>query len=262
MDLNLIGKTVVVTGGASNIGRGISLAFAAEGAQVYVADIDADQIERVLVEAPEQLHGVRCDITDWNAVQNAVQAVKSERGGIDVLVNNAGWTNDLLFIEKPREEWEREVNLNMWGFINMTRAVLDGMIERNAGRIVTISSDAGRIGEFREAVYSGTKAAVIAMSKAIAKEVGKYGITLNCVCPGAVPAAAGTVGDRSMWQGGLAEIFQSDDPARTAKILKAYPLRRLGTPADIASAVLFLASDAAAYITGQTLGVDGGYAMP
>jgi 2-hydroxycyclohexanecarboxyl-CoA dehydrogenase len=179
-------------------------------------------------------------------------------GPVDVLVNCAGWTIDRLFIEKPREEWEREIAIDMWGFINCVRAVLDPMIERRYGRIVSIGSDAGRMGEWREAVYSGTKASVIAMSKAIAREVGKHGITLNVVCPGLVPGSPETSGKESMWSSDQAKMFT---PEVREKAARAYPLRRLGTPEDVVPAVLLLASDRASYITGQTLSVSGGYTM-
>src|SRR5439155_58700 len=130
------------------------------------------------------------DVTNWDSVAATVAFARGEMGGsVDVLVNCAGWTIDRLFMEKPRSEWEREIAIDTWGFINSVRAVLDPMIERGYGRIVSIGSDAGRIGEWREAVYSGTKASVIAMSKAIAREVGKYGITLNVVCPGLIPGS-------------------------------------------------------------------------
>jgi 2-hydroxycyclohexanecarboxyl-CoA dehydrogenase len=132
------------------------------------------------------------------------------------------------------------------------------MIERGYGRIVSIGSDAGRIGEWREAVYSGTKASVIAMSKSIAREVGKYGITLNVVCPGLVPGAPETSGHESMWASDQGQLFS---PAALEKAARAYPLRRLGTPEDVVPAVLLLASDRASYITGQTLSVSGGYTM-
>jgi 2-hydroxycyclohexanecarboxyl-CoA dehydrogenase len=146
----------------------------------------------------------------------------------------------------------------MWGFINCTRALLEGMIENSRGRIVSISSDAGRIGEWREAVYSGTKAGVIAMSKAIAREVGKHGITLNVVCPGFVPGRPESSGRESVWAGDQGAQFT---PEVLERVARSYPLRRLGTPEDVAPAVLFLASAQAAYITGQTLSVSGGYTM-
>jgi len=259
LDLGLRGRAVVVTGGASNIGRAIVLAFAAEGARVLVADVDEARARRTAGEAAGGAVEVQVtDVTSWESAQAMAAAAQARLGGIDVLVNCAGWTVDRLFVDKPRAEWEKEIAIDIWGFINCTRAVLDGMIERGSGRIVSISSDAGRIGEWREAVYSGTKAGVIAMSKAIAREVGKHGITLNVVCPGFVPGRPETSGVESVWAGDQGAQFT---PEVLERVAKAYPLRRLGTAQDVAPAVLFLASDQASYITGQTLSVNGGYTM-
>lgn len=258
MDLGLRGKGVIVTGGASNIGRAIVLAFAGEGARVLLADIDADRARLTAEEAGSEVEVWATDVTDWDSAQAMAGRAEELFGGVDVLVNCAGWTVDRLFVEKPRAEWEREIAVDMWGFINCTRAVLDGMIARQAGRIVSIGSDAGRIGEWREAVYSGTKAGVIAMSKAIAREVGRYGITLNVVCPGFVPGQPGTSGRDSVW---AAEQGSQFTPEVLERVARSYPLRRLGTPEDVAPAVLFMASEKGSYITGQTLSVDGGYAM-
>ncbi|HKW73189.1 MAG TPA: SDR family oxidoreductase [Candidatus Dormibacteraeota bacterium] len=259
MDLGLTGRVVMVTGGASNLGRAIALGFAAEGARVVIADVDDKQAARVESESP---HGTvvarHTDVTDWESVVATTEFVRSSIGAIDVLVNCAGWTIDRLFVEKPRQEWEREIAIDMWGFINCTRAVLDQMVERRYGRIVSIGSDAGRMGEWREAVYSGTKAGVIAMSKAIAREVGKYNITLNVVCPGLTPGSPETSGRESMWTAEQRDVFT---PEVKEKAARAYPLRRLGTPDDVVPAVLLLASDRASYITGQTLSVSGGYTM-
>src|SRR5258707_6985218 len=191
-----------------------------------------------------------------DSITSAVEFAVKSLGGADVLVNCAGWTIDRLFMEKPRSEWEREIAIDTWGFINSVRAVLEPMIERGYGRIVSIGSDAGRIGEWREAVYSGTKASVIAMSKAIAREVGKHGITLNVVCPGLVPGTPATSGRESIWASEQAKLFS---PEALEKSARSYPLRRLGTPEDVVPAVLLLASDRASYITGQTLSVNGGY---
>jgi len=258
MDLGLAARSVIVTGGASNIGRAIVLAFAAEGAHVLIADVDAEQAAHTAAEAGDRAAVQVTDVTSWEAAQAMAAEARSRFGGVDVLVNCAGWTVDRLFVEKPRAEWEKEIAIDMWGFINCTRAVLDGMIERRRGRIVSISSDAGRIGEWREAVYSGTKAGVIAMSKAIAREVGKYGITLNVVCPGFVPGRPETSGLESVWAGAQGAQFTPDV---LEKVARSYPLRRLGTAEDVAPAVLFLASEQASYITGQTLSVNGGYSM-
>jgi 2-hydroxycyclohexanecarboxyl-CoA dehydrogenase len=260
MELALQDKVVIVTGGASNIGRSIVRGFASEGARVVIADIDAERAKQTADEAPGRTRVHRTDVTSWESAQAAVAFTLSEFGTIDVLVNCAGWTIDRLFIEKPRSEWEKEIAIDMWGFINCTRAVLDHMIERRAGRIVSIASDAGRIGEWREAVYSGTKAGVIAMSKSIAREVGKHGITLNVVCPGFVPGREDATGSGSMWSpdSDQAQLFT---PEVLERVARTYPLRRLGTAEDVAPAVLFFASDQASYITGQTLSVSGGYTM-
>jgi len=259
MDLGLSGRVVIVTGGASNLGRAITLGFAAEGARVVIADIDDEQAKKVAGEAPSGTIVARhTDVTEWDSVKATVDFVERTMGGVDVLVNCAGWTIDRLFMEKPRSEWEREIAIDMWGFINCTRAVLDKMVERRYGRIVSIGSDAGRMGEWREAVYSGTKAGVIAMSKAIAREVGKQGITLNVICPGLVVGAPETSGESSMWS---SEQMDKFTPEVREKAARAYPLRRLGTAEDVVPAVLLLASDRASFITGQTLSVSGGYTM-
>jgi 2-hydroxycyclohexanecarboxyl-CoA dehydrogenase len=258
MDLGLAGRGVVVTGGASNIGRAIVHAFVAEGARLLIADLDEDRARITAEEAGGPVVAWRTDVTDWESVLAMAGEALNHLGSVDVLVNCAGWTVDRMFMEKPRAEWEREIAVDMWGFINCTRAVLEGMIENRRGRIVSISSDAGRIGEWREAVYSGTKAGVIAMSKAIAREVGKHGITLNVVCPGFVPGRPDTSGRESVWAGDQGAQFT---PEVLDRVARSYPLRRLGTPEDVAPAVLFLASDQASYITGQTLSVSGGYTM-
>ena len=181
-----------------------------------------------------------------------------EYGGVDILVNNVGWTVDRLFMEKPREEWEREVRLNLWSPINCIRAVLPNMIEKQSGSIVSISSDAGRMGEFREAVYSACKGGVIALSKAVAREMGRYGIRLNVVCPGlTVPQSDEEMGQDSMWLQ-MRDIFTDDVLER---VKRGYVLRRLGTADELAKSVVFLSSDAASFVTGQTLSVSGGYTM-
>ena len=261
MDLGLAGKAVIVTGGANNIGRGIALGFAAEGARVLIADIDVTRALEVAAEAGGETAAQRTDVSSWESTQAMAARAIELYGRIDVLVNCAGGTIDRLFLEKPREEWEREVAINFWGFINCSRAVLDQMVEQRSGAVVSISSDAGRMGEWRETVYSGTKAGIIAMSKSLAREVGSRGIRFNVVCPGFIPGrkdAGGDFGEGSMWSGKQGEQFPDE---LLEKIAKTYPLRRLGRPDDIAPAVMFLASDAASYITGQTLSVSGGYTM-
>jgi 2-hydroxycyclohexanecarboxyl-CoA dehydrogenase len=264
MDLNLAGKTVIVTGGGSNIGRAITLGFARERSHVVIAEIDEGQGQKVASECEAlgaKALAIPTDVTKWPDVQALVQTAEERFGRVDVLVNNVGWTRDALFVEKTRQEWEREIQINLWGMINCTRAVLDGMIARKAGAIVSLGSDAGRMGEFREGVYAACKAGVIALSKSIAREVGKSGIRLNVVCPGmTMPSTDEEIGGLSMWAQPENRGWMTDE--MRARIAKVYPLRRLARPEDVVGAVLFLASDAASgFVTGQTISVSGGYTM-
>ena len=263
MDLQLAGKSVIVTGSGSNIGRAIALGFAREGAKVAIADIDAAQCEKVAQQAREagasEVLAAPTDVTSWEQVQKLAAAVQQSFGGIDVLVNNVGWTFDRLFMEKPREEWEKEIQLNLWSNINCTRAVLDTMVNAGKGSVVNIGSDAGRMGEFREAVYGATKAGVIAMAKSLAREYGRKGVRFNTVCPGTtMPDSDEEIGERSIWATGMKDW---NTPEMRERIAKAYPLRRVGRPDDISNAVLFMASDCSSFVTGQTLSVSGGYTM-
>jgi NAD(P)-dependent dehydrogenase (short-subunit alcohol dehydrogenase family) len=261
MELGLAGKSAIVTGGGSNIGRGIALGLAREKADLVIAEIDPEQGQKVADQAKAlgaQATVISCDVTDWDSVQATVQQTIELYGKVDILVNNVGWTRDLFFAQKPREDWVREININFWSVINTCRAVIDHMVERKYGKVINIGSDAGRMGEPREAVYSGTKGGVIALTKALAREYGRYGINFNSLCPGVVvPAKPEDIGKESLWHEGLSFLT----PERQKEWAKLYPLGRLGQPEDIANAVVFLASDAAAYITGQTLSVDGGFTM-
>jgi 2-hydroxycyclohexanecarboxyl-CoA dehydrogenase len=263
MELGLKGKTVIVTGGGSNIGRAIVHAFAAEGSNIVIAELVPAQGDQVGAEVAAMNTGskvkvVATDVTDASSVDSMVEEAGAEFGAVNVLVNNVGWTVDRLFMDKPREELEKEVQVNLWGAINCIHAVIPGMIERQAGSIVCLSSDAGRMGEYREAVYSAGKAGVIAFSKSIARETGRYGIRLNCVCPGlVVPPKEESISGESMWNQ-MRDIFTDDVMER---VQRNYVLRRMGTADEVANAVVFLASDAASFITGQTLSVSGGYTM-
>ena len=264
MELGLKGKNVVVTGGGNNIGRAIVLAFAAEGSNIAIAELNreaglrvAEEVEAMGTSATAVV--VDADVTDRDRTDAMVSDAIARLGSIDVLVNNVGWTVDRLFMEKPREEHVKEVDVNLWGAINCIHAVLPHMIERENGCVVSISSDAGRMGEYREAVYSACKAGVIALSKALARETGRYGLRFNMVCPGlVVPEQDELTGSESMWRQGMEQLFT---PEVLERVRRAYPLRRMGTAGEVANAVVFLSSDAASFITGQTLSVSGGYTM-
>ena len=263
MELGLRDKHVIVTGGGTNIGRAIVHAFGAEGSKISIAELVPSQGEIVAGEVAAMGTGavvtvIPTDVTDPAKVATMVEAAIAANGPVDVLVNNVGWTVDRLFMEKPRHEWEREVQVNLWGAINCIHAVLPGMIERQSGAIVCISSDAGRMVENREAVYSPSKADVIALSKAVARETGRYGLRLNVVCPGlVVPPNEESISEESMWTQ-MRDIFTDDVKE---KVERNYLFRRMGTAQEVANAVVFLASDAASFITGQTLSVSGGYTM-
>jgi 2-hydroxycyclohexanecarboxyl-CoA dehydrogenase len=263
MEWGLAGKNVIITGSSSNIGRAIVHAIAAESSNIAIAELVPQQGEKVAAEVAGMNTGSRVrviptDVTYPQQVDAMVARVINEFGHIDVLVNNVGWTIDRLFLDKPREEYEKEVQVNLWGAINCIHAILPHMIERQSGAIVSISSDAGRMGEYREAVYSACKGGVIALSKAIARETGRHGLRLNVVCPGLiVPPREESISPESMWNR-VREIFTDEVLER---VERNYILRRMGTAKEIANAVVFLASDAASFITGQTLSVSGGYTM-
>jgi 2-hydroxycyclohexanecarboxyl-CoA dehydrogenase len=263
MDLGLAGKSVIITGAGSNIGRGILFGFAKEGANVVNAEIDEKQGQKAVDQANALGGGgkailVKTDVTDWDSVQALVKKTIDEFGKVDVLVNNVGYVFERLFIEKPLEECEKEISLNYWSVILCCKAVLDHMVERKYGKIVSIASDAGRMGEYNESVYAGAKAGVIGLSKSIARETGRYGLNINVICPGAQPPkSTEDFGSSSIWTDQF--VWVTDEIRE--KMAKKYPLRRLGGAEDIANAALFLASDAASYITGQTLSVSGGYTM-
>jgi 2-hydroxycyclohexanecarboxyl-CoA dehydrogenase len=263
MNLNIAGKTVVITGGGSNIGRSISLAFAAEGAKIVIADIDQSQGEKVAKEAlaagAQGAIAHQTDITSITSVTDMVARAKEEFGPVDILVNNVGWTIEGLFIEQNRSQWEKEIQINLWGMINCTRSVLDDMIARKSGVIVSMGSDAARMGEFREGVYAACKAGVVALTKTLAREYGKHGIRLNVVCPGTtMPDSDEEISDLSMWAQGQKRW---NTPEMRERIAKIYPLRRIARPGEVAPVVVFLASDGASFITGQTISASGGYTM-
>ncbi len=262
MDLELKGKSVVVTGGGSNIGRAIVLGFAEEGANITIGDIDEAQTSKVaelaLKNGAAGVQVVKTDVTDFNQVKAMFDAAVKKFGTVDNLVNNVGWDQLMFFSQTTPEFWNKVIQINYVGVLNCTRAAIDIMAPKKRGVIVSISSDASRQGEPREAVYGGVKAAVNGFMKSIARENGRDGIRCNCVCPGVtVPETDEEVGSTSLWAN-KDSMFSAE---QFEKIAKTLPLRKLGRPRDIANAVLFLSSGRAGHITGQVLSVSGGYSM-
>ena len=260
MDLGLRDHVVIVTGGASNIGRAISFEFAREGAAVALFDRDAAMAERTASEIRAEGGNAApyvVDLTDVDATAAAAAAVEADHGPVAVLVNNVGWNGHAeFFLDLAPERWEQAYRLNLFPTFNATRAVLPKMVDRREGSIVSISSDAG-FGEFRMGDYGAMKAGVMAFMRTIAKEYGRYGIRANSVCPGLVLPNPDDIGAESLWQ---QDIGMGE--REVANITSGIPLRRRSEAVDIAWAVVMLSSAQARQLTGQVLSVSGGFAMP
>jgi 2-hydroxycyclohexanecarboxyl-CoA dehydrogenase len=270
MDLQLNGKIALVTGAGQGVGRRIAHVLAAEGACVAVNDLFAERAEQVVAEiraSGGQARSYAIDITDQERVDAMVLAVKSELGGpIDILVNNAGVIPERrepnvaspLFVDSEASTWEKIINLNVYGTMYCCHAVLKDMRANRSGKIVSIISEAGRVGEAHLAVYSGAKAAILGFSKAIAREHGRDCINVNCV-------ALGAVSHEGVKSGPLRKDATLDNEPSLKKMLGAYPLSRglgrFAQPDDVADIVVFLASGRAPYITGQCIGASGGFTM-
>jgi len=271
MDLNIKGRRVLVTGAGQGVGRRIAHVMAAEGAQVVVNDLLADRADRVAEEVSAsggRAIGCAANITSRDDVSAMLDKARSTLGGpIDILVNNAGVIPErrsgevglALFHESDPASWRKMIDLNVLGAMNCIHAVLPGMIENRWGRIVSVMSDAGIVGEPRMVAYSAAKSALSGMTKAIAKEVGRHAVTANIISLAAVT-------HEDPMSEFLNENATAENNETLAKVLRQYPagrgLGRLTRPEDAAHAIAFLASDKAEYITGQTLPVNGGYSMP
>jgi len=243
--MRLEGRKALVTGGASGIGAAIAARLAAEGAEVWVGDVDVEGAERVTGEIAG--HAVELDVTDLESARAAVEAI----GTPDILVNNAGTDEFGFFTYTTPEQWERLVAINLTGVFNCTHAALPAMQQAGYGRIVSISSEAGRVGSKGSAVYSATKGGVIAFMKAIGRENARYNITANSIAPGPIETPL-LMGAKEFGEIGEKVI-------ETMK--GATQMGRLGQPEEVAAAVAFLASEDATYVTGETLGVSGGLGM-
>jgi 2-hydroxycyclohexanecarboxyl-CoA dehydrogenase len=248
--MELEGKVAIVTGAGQGIGKAIALRLSKEGASVAVVDLNPETAEattREITGTGGKAIAIKTDVSNSEQVSKMVEQVVSELGTVDILVNNAAFVADLpqKFIDETEDYWDRVIAVCLKGNILCSRAVLDTMIEKQSGKIVNISSDAGRVGQSGQTVYSATKGGIISFSKSLAKEVARYKINVNCISPGATDTPA----------------FQKNPESVKEAVPKGIPLRRIAKPEDVAGAVAFFCSSDADYMTGQVLSVSGGYTM-
>jgi 2-hydroxycyclohexanecarboxyl-CoA dehydrogenase len=236
----------LVTGAGSGIGKAIALAFAAQGDKVIAADLDLGAAEATAKEAPELITALPVDIADRAQVDELRDRTHAEVGVPNVIVNAAGWDRTDQFLNATPEFAQKVVAINYLGPVNICSAFLPGIIEAgNGGRVINLASDAGRVGSSGESIYAGAKGGVIALTKSLAREMARYSINVNCVCPGPTDTP----------------LFQSQDEKLKAALVKAIPFRRLARPDEVAAPVLFFASESASFITGQVISVSGGLTM-
>jgi 2-hydroxycyclohexanecarboxyl-CoA dehydrogenase len=244
-------KAAIVTGAGSGIGRATALGLARDGANVVLGDLSLERAKAVAAEISATggtALPVEVDVADAKRVNTMVAVTMEHLGQIDILVSNAGWDKVMPFVDTDEGLWDRVIAVNYRGHVACAHAAVSHMIEAGSGKVVFVASDAGRVGSSGEAVYSGAKGAVIAFSKALARETARQGIHVNCVAP--------ALTDTPM----LADVSDGNERLMGA-IIRSIPLGRVGTPEEVARAVLFFASSDADYITGQTLSVNGGLSM-
>ncbi len=242
--MNLEGKTIAVTGGASGIGRTTVGTLCAAGATVFFGDINEEGGAETAAQVGGNSHFVPLDITSDESIANFAKTAL-DAGDVDGVVNVAGWDIIQPFIEQEPEFWDKVVKINLMGPVKLTRAFLDPMIQRNVGKVVSVSSDAGRVGSMGETMYAGAKGGIIAFSKSLAREVARYRINVNCVCPGPTNTP----------------LFNAQPERMREALTRAIPFRRVAEPEEIADAILFFVSNRSDYLTGQVLSVSGGLTM-
>lgn len=249
--MRLRDKVAFITGAASGIGQATATIFAREGARVAVCDLNAPGAEEVAAEirrAGGQALAAPADVTSMAQIKEAVRKTVQAIGPVDILASVAGWEKTMPFVDTTEDLWDKLIAINLKGHMICTRAVVDAMIERQSGKLVFVSSDAGRVGSTGEAVYSGAKGGVIAFAKTMARELARYKVNSNVVCPGPTDTP-------------LLRSLASEREHLYEAMKKAIPFRRFARPEEIAHAILFLASDEASYVTGQVLSVSGGLTM-
>jgi 3-oxoacyl-[acyl-carrier protein] reductase len=242
---DLSGKAALVTGASGGIGGAIARALHAQGAVVTLSGTRADALEQLKGTLGERTHVIAARMDDAADIERLAKEAEAAMGKIDILVNNAGITRDNISMRMKDEEWEKVLEVNLTGTFRLTRAAMRGMMKRRAGRVINITSIVGVTGNPGQANYAAAKAGLIGMSKSLAQELASRGITVNCVAPGFIATP-------------MTDVLTDD---QKKAILGRVPASRLGTPEEIAAAVIFLASNEAAYVTGQTLHINGGMAM-
>ena len=256
MDLGLKDKVAIVTGGGSGIGRIIAHTLADEGANVVIADLNEAGAKKVAQEVKDRnvdSLAVKTDVSKLEETDKLVASVVNRFGRIDVLVHGAAYFNVQPFMKTLPEEWEKVVKVAQFGAMNCSRSVLEHMIKAKWGRIIFIGSDAGRVGDAYQPIYAGAKGAIMAFAKSLAQDVGRYGVTVNVISPSLVM----TEENKDI----LTQMYGLDDEKRAKKLYSVYPVRRLGTPEDVANMVAFIASEKAGDVTGQVISVNGGFCM-